>query len=216
MLRWVLIFAIAFAGSERTLDAQFNTTAGWRSYRGMEFPRTGWVVDNGCIRHVAGSGGGDIITRQQFADFELELDWKVAPGGNSGILYRIAEVGEESWHTGPEMQILDNQRHSDGKNPLTSAGALYGLIAPTKNVTKPAGESNHVRLVVIGNHVEHWLNGEKILEYEFNSPDLKSRIAKSKFKNFAGFAKQKIGHIALQDHSDDVTFCNIAIREVSR
>ncbi len=184
----------------------------WRSYRGTDFPRTGWVVENGCIRHQARAGGGDIITRQKYRDFELELDWKVAPGGNSGIIYRVSENGADTWETGPEMQVLDNDRHPDGKNPLTSAGSLYALIAPRQNVTKPAGEFNHVRLLVKGNHVEHWLNGEKIVEYEFGSPDLEARIRASKFKDFSNFAKEQTGYIALQDHGADVWFCNISIR----
>jgi hypothetical protein len=191
-----------------------KSTDSWRSYRGTTFPRTGWVVENGCLRHRAKAGGGDIVTKEKFENFELKLEWKVAPGGNSGIMYRVSEEGLATWHTGPEMQILDNERHNDGKNPLTSAGSLYALIAPSKDVSKPAGEFNHVRLIVNGDHVEHWLNGEKIVEYELNSKDIQTRIANSKFKDYPKFAREKTGHIALQDHGDDVWFCNIKIREL--
>jgi hypothetical protein len=191
-----------------------KSTGGWRSYRGTALPSKGWVIEDGCLKHQAKAGGGDIVTMQKFENFELELDWKVAPGGNSGIMYRVSEQGQSTWHTGPEMQILDNERHADGKSPLTSAGSLYALIAPAKNVCKPAGEFNHVRLIVAGNHVEHWLNGEKIVEYELNSKEIQARIATSKFKEYPQFAKEKTGHIALQDHGDDVWFCNIRVREL--
>jgi hypothetical protein len=189
-----------------------KSTDNWRAYHGTQFPRIGWHVENGCLKHRAQGQGGDIVTREKFANFELELDWKVAPGGNSGILYRVSDDGQETWHTGPEMQVLDNEGHPDGKNPLTSAGALYGLIAPNRNATRPAGAFNHVRILVNGNHVEHWLNGKKILEYELNSSNLKSRIANSKFKDFPQFASEETGHIALQDHGDEVWYCNIRIR----
>lgn len=189
-----------------------KSTEQWRSYRGTAFPAKGWVIEDGCLKHIAQAGGGDIITKEKFENFELRLDWKVAPGANSGIMYRVSEESEEPWYTGPELQILDDARHQDGKSPLTSAGSFYALIAPAKKVVKPAGEWNSVRLLVNGDHVEHWLNGEKIVEYELNSDDLKAKIAKSKFADKPRFAKEKSGHLVLQDHGDEVWFRDIKIR----
>lgn len=188
----------------------------WRSYRGTAFPAKGWVIENGTLRHQARAGGGDIVSKEKFENFELRLDWKVAPGGNSGVMYRVSEEGEQPWNTGPEMQVLDDAGHRDGKSPLTSAGSLYALIGPAKKVVKPAGAWNSARLVVNGNHVEHWLNGEKIVECELNSPDLKAKIAASKFSNQPRFALEKSGHIVLQDHGDDVWFREIKIRVLAQ
>lgn len=160
------------------------------------------------------AGGGDIITTDQFEDFELSLEWKVGPGGNSGIFYRIVESAEETYHTGIEMQVLDDARHADGQSRLTSAGALYGLYPAPAGVVKPAGEWNSARIVHRGNHVEHWLNGRKIVDAEIWSADWNTRLAGSKFTQWPGFAKASRGHIGLQDHGDRVAFRNIKIREL--
>jgi hypothetical protein len=189
-----------------------KSTDNWRSYRGATFPAKGWIIEGDTLRHQAGAGGGDIVTKDKFESFELRLEWKVAPGGKSGIMYRVSEDGKQPWNTGPEMQVLDDAKHPDGGNPLTSAGSLYALIAPSKRVVKPAGQWNATRLVVNGNQVEHWLNGEKIVEYALNSGELKSKIAASRFASLPGFASEKSGHIALQDHGDDVWFRDIKIR----
>jgi hypothetical protein len=188
-----------------------RTLEGWRGYK-QEAAPAGWQVIGGELVRVA--GGGDLITVDQFDDFELAIEWKVGPGGNSGIFYRITETGEESYHTGIEMQVLDDARHADGQSPLTSAGALYGLYPAPRGVVRPAGEWNSARLVVRGNHVEHWLNGQPIVEAELWSEEWNTRLAASKFTQWPGFAKAPRGHIGLQDHGDRVWYRNIKIREL--
>jgi len=187
------------------------TTRGWRGYRRADMP-AGWQVEDGALTRVAEAG--DIITEGMFGDFELALEWKVAPGGNSGIFFRVTEEGEYSYHTGPEMQVLDDAAHRDGQSRLTSAGAAYGLYPAPAGVVKPAGEWNAARLVVHGPHVEHWLNGVKLLEYELQSPDWEARVAASKFTEWPGYGRAPRGHIALQDHGDRVAFRSIKLREI--
>lgn len=188
-----------------------RTTNGWRGYKRQAIP-SGWQVVDGELTRV--SGGGDIITVDQFADFELAVEWKVGPGGNSGIFYRVTESGEESYHTGIEMQVLDDARHADGKSRLTSAGSLYALYPAPEGIVKPAGEWNSARVIARGNHVEHWLNGVKVVDAELWSPDWNRRLAASKFTQWPDYAKATRGHIGLQDHGDRVAFRNIKIREL--
>ncbi len=198
-----------------------KSTEGWRGYKKKQAPK-GWEVIDGAIVRVSGGpggkgagGGDDLITTKRFENFELALEWKIdkgaKKGGNSGIVYRVSEDAETAWHTGPEMQILDNSRYPKN-TPSQLAGAVYDLYAPSKDVTRPVGEWNKVKIVADGNHVEHWLNNEKILAYELGSDDWNARIAKSKFRNRPQFAKARKGHICLQDHSDRVEFRNIKIR----
>jgi len=151
-----------------------------------------------------------------YADFELEIEWKIAPGGNSGIFYRATEGTDVIYENAPEMQVLDNQGHRDGRNPLTSAGANFALDAPARDVAKPAGEWNAARLVVVGPHVEHWLNGVKLLEYELWSPEWTARVKASKFAQWPAYGLATRGHIGLQEHGDVVSFRRIRIRELSR
>ena len=195
------------AGWRLLFDGQ--TTAGWHPYRGKGRV-TGWQVINGELTLIV--AGGDIVTDEQFADFELTLDWKIAPKGNSGVFFRATEDQEAIYQTAPEMQILDNAGHPDGQVALTSAGANYALHAPIRDVAKPAGEWNSARLLVRGNHVEHWLNGFKIVEYELGSPEWHTLVEGSKFKEWPTYGKAKRGHIGLQDHGDQVSFRNVKIR----
>ncbi len=190
------------------------TTKGFRGFKKEAFPAAGWAVEGGALRHIAGGGGGDIITNGQYTDFEFTCEWKAAPGANSGIFYRVAEHGDYVWQTGPEMQVLDNALHQDGKNPKTSAGALYGLIECAGDVVRPADEWNSVRIVVRGNHVEHWVNGWRVLAYELLSPEWEAMIAASKFKDMPGHGREKKGHLAFQDHGDDVWFRNMKVRAI--
>jgi hypothetical protein len=189
-------------------------TEKWRGFKKDSFPASSWKVEDGALKTIPGEHGTDLITQNQYDNFELRLEWRIAPAGNSGIMYHVSEKFEEPWHTGPEMQVLDDNQHPDGKDPKTSAGALYDLIAPTNKELKPVGEWNKVRLMVKGNHVEHWLNGNKVVEYELGSPTLNGLIAKSKFKDMPRFAKEKTGHIALQHHHDEVWYRNIKIRRL--
>jgi hypothetical protein len=180
---------------------------GWRGYKQPEPPEK-WVVEDGALK---GKGGGDLITEGQYDNYELSLEWMLPKGGNSGIIYRCAETDGPSYITGPEIQVLDNM----DTNSKNSAGSCYDLYPPTKDVLKPNGEWNSVKLVIKpDNHVEHWMNGEKICEYQIGSDDWNERIAKSKWAGAKEFGKVTKGHIALQDHGNEVWYRNIKIREL--
>ncbi|RYG46946.1 DUF1080 domain-containing protein [bacterium] len=184
---------------------------GWRK----DHVGAAWQAVNGALSFVPGSGeGGDIRTAETYGDFELRLDWRVGPGGNSGIFYRADEALDPAWATAPEMQVLDDTRHPDGRNPLTSAGSNYAMYAPNVRISRPAGEWNRARLVVKGNHVEHWLNGTKVVEYDFDSADWIARYRESKFKDLPEYGKRKTGFIVFQDHGDPVYYRNIRIRRL--
>lgn len=142
----------------------------------------------------------------------LALDWKISDGGNSGIFYRATEEGDYIWQSAPEMQVLDDARHADGKSPLTSAGSNFALYPAQRGVVRPAGEWNSAELVVNGTHVEHRLNGVKLLEYEIGSPEWRERVSRSKFGAMPLYGKSGEGHIGLQDHGDRVEFRNIRIK----
>jgi hypothetical protein len=186
-----------------------STTNGWRGYNSADMP-DGWQVVDGALTRTAAAG--DIITTEQFANFELALEWMVQAGGNSGIFYRAVESDDPIYYSAPEMQVLDDAGHVDGGSRLTAAGANYGLHPAPEGVVNPAGEWNSVRLVVNGNHVEHWLNDQKIVEYELGSGDWKQRVENSKFVEWPAYGAADRGHIGLQDHGDWVAFRNIRIR----
>jgi len=186
-----------------------RTTTGWRGFKQAAVPN-GWQVVDGALTRAA--GGGDMVTVDQFASFDLALEWQIAPAGNSGVMFRVSEAAGAAFETGPELQVLDNARHPDGATALTSAGACYGLYAPTTDVTRPIGEWNQVRLLVNGSHVEHWLNGVKVVEYELGSPDWLARLAASPLRDFPNYGREPRGHIALQDHGDHVAYRSIKIR----
>lgn len=201
-----------------------KTFTGWRGFHNEKVP-TGWIIEDGCISRIQAKGelgeaGGDLITADQFENFEFTLEWKISKGGNSGIKYLVSEQLPPKGRSAVsfEMQVLDDDGHPDAKmgiNGNRKASALYDIMPPNeKKKLKPVGEFNQIRLVVKGNHVEHWLNGEKVLEFERGSEALKALIAQSKFKTqplFGTFAK---GHILLQEHGDKVWYRNIKIREI--
>jgi hypothetical protein len=184
-----------------------KSTAGWRGFKAPE-PDPGWHVTDGALGPDPKTSK-DIMTKEEFGSFELAFDWKISPKGNSGVMFHVTEAGGETYHSGPEYQVLDNSR---GERPLQRAGALYDLYAPTMDATKPVGEFNQSRLVVNGSKVEHWLNGTKVVEYELGSAELKAKIAASKFRQWPTFAASPTGHIALQNHGDVVAYRNIKIR----
>ena len=186
-----------------------RTTEGWRGFRRTDMP-AGWQVVNGALTRVADAG--DIVTTDQFGNFELALEWNVAPGGNSGVMYRVTEDVESSYESGPEMQVLDDARHPDGKSRLTAAGSLFALYASREGIVHPAGEWNAARVIANGNHVEHWLNGVKVVDYELGGPDWEKRVGDAKFKEWPAYGRATRGHIALQDHGDWVAFRNIKIK----
>jgi hypothetical protein len=190
---------------------QGDKREGWVGYGKKEWP-AGWVLADGVLHRK--SGGGDLRTLGEYGSFDLRFDWKVAPGGNSGVMYRVSEEKGPAYETGPEYQVLDNAKHKDGKSPLTSSGSLYALYAPTKDVMKPAGEWNEGRILIQGNRVQHFLNGEKVVDVEIGSPDWTKRVAESKFASWPKFGKNSRGHIALQDHGDEVWYRNVRIKDL--
>lgn len=187
----------------------------FRGFRKNEVP-PGWEVEDGAITLV-GDRAGDIITKEQYGDFELSIDWKIAEGGNSGIFYHVSEdtTYANTYNSGPEMQVLDDERHPDAKmgvNGNRQAGSLYDLLPLSTPAAKPAGEWNRARLVVNDGNVEHWLNGKKVVTYTLGTPAWDSMVEASKFATMDGFGAEGEGHIALQDHGDRVWFKNIKIR----
>jgi hypothetical protein len=183
---------------------------GWRGYKEEGMP-AGWTVTDGVLSKVQSTN--DLVTRDEFGDFELVFDWKLHPGGNAGVFYRGSEEFEKIYFTGPEYQLLDDARHPDGKSRLTSAGADYALYPAPAGIVKPADEWNSSRIVARGAHVEHWLNGQKLLEYEVGSPDWETRLKASKFATWPKYGRLTKGHIGIQgDHQGELAIRNMRIR----
>jgi hypothetical protein len=194
-----------------------KTTNGWHSPRTHGFPQKGWIVESdGSLHHLAKGGGGDLISDRQFTDFELEWDWKIAPGGNSGVKYLVLETRPQV--IGHEYQLIDNSANPDGqRGPKWQTAAFYDVLPAHDARPKPPGEWNQSRVLVQGNHVEHWLNGVKVLEYELGSPEVLAAVATSKFKDVKdpGFGMKFTGRLLLQDHGDEVWFRNLRVRELT-
>lgn len=212
----ILLTAFIMVGflsnSEWTVLFDGKTVKGLRGYKQSGFPDS-WEIVDGTLKTVPGHGV-DLISEEVYKNFELELEWKVPKGGNSGIFYFATEEGDYIWQSALEMQVVDDEKHIDGKNTLTSAGALYAMIAPSANVVKPVGEFNQVRIKVKNNHVEHWLNGTKIVEYVYGSDMMWDLVAKSKFNKMPLFAKASEGHIGLQGDHGLIWYKNIRIRRL--
>lgn len=204
---------VAGTGAQQAADwvSLFDgqTMAQWRGFKMATVP-DGWRVIDGAITRVG--DGTDLVSRQQYRNFEFEFEFKVPPGGNSGIMFRVTEDLERTYHSGPEFQILDNARHADGKNPLTSAGANYAINAPTVDASKPIGEWNQGRLVVNGNHVQHFLNGQKVVDYMLGTPEWTALVKASKFNEWPRYGREPRGYIVIQDHGDRVQFRNLRIK----
>ena len=187
-----------------------KTTAGWRGYGGAAFPKQGWAVEDGCLKKIAGERGGNIVTEAEFNDLELEWEWKLPPKANNGVKYLVTETRPSA--PGPEYQMVDDSTVSD---PRSKTATFYDVLPlSVKSPVKPPGEWNTSRILVRGNHVEHWLNGLKVLEYELGSAEVKSAVAKTKFKDEPGFGEKIKGRIMLTDHGDEAWFRNIRIREL--
>jgi len=201
------------AGWESLFDGEQATH--WRAFRGDALPAQGWEVAGGALHKIAGAGGGDLVTRAAYKDFEFAFEWKVAPGANSGIMYRVSEEKDSTWLTGPEYQILDDAGHGDGRNPKTAAASLYALIAAEPKTLKALGEWNSGRILLVGDHLEHWLNGVKVVACELHGDLWKELVAGSKFKDMEGFGDEPAGRIALQDHGDDVWYRALRIRDLT-
>jgi hypothetical protein len=208
----VLTDAEKQAGWQLLFDG--TTIDKWRAVNGTGVPAM-WSVVDGAITAKAGKGGVDLVSVEEYADFELAIDFKVAKNGNSGIFYRGVESPTAPiYHSAPEYQILDDQGHPDAKNgPDRFCGANYDVDPPlTPGACNPPGEWNSARILVKGAHVEHWLNGKKTADYELWSPAWKEKVAASKFKAWPAYGMAKSGRLALQHHGDDVAFRNIKIR----
>ena len=197
-----------------TLLFDGRTTAGWRLYGSTNGPGPGWQVTDGVLKKIHEGKGGDIVTVKQFDNFEFAWDWRVEPGGNNGIKYLVTEKRKNA--PGPEYQMLDDEKHPDGKiGPKRQTASFYDVLPPAANKpSKPGGEWNNSRVLIQGSHVEHWLNGAKVLEYELGSDAVKAAVAKSKFKNAEGFGTKISGHMMLTDHHDEASFKNMKLREL--
>ena len=199
-----------------------KTTTGWRGYDKPAFPEAGWNVADGSL-HCIGSGtgeagsGGDIIYDKKLSSFELDLEWKISEGGNSGIFILAQEIPNEPiYKSAPEMQVLDNEKHPDAKLGVDGnrmAGSLYDLIPAKPQNTKPAGEWNHVHILVYQGTVVYSQNGANVVEYHLWTEDWKKMVLGSKFKDWEWFLNTaKEGYIGLQDHGSDVWFRNIKLK----
>jgi Domain of Unknown Function (DUF1080) len=199
-------------GSEWRMLFDGKSLDAWRGYKSDKVP-AGWRIENGAL--TKDTKVADIVTRDQFGDFELELDWKIGEAGNAGIFYRGTEEYDHIYWSAPEYQLLDDIKGEDNKSRLTSAGAAYAILPSPAGHLKPVGEWNRARIVVNGSHVEHWLNAVKLLEYELGSADWQAKVKASKFNDWPNYGRSKRGHIALQgDHEGTLAFRNIRIREI--
>jgi type 1 glutamine amidotransferase len=200
------------AGFRLLFDGQ--STVGWRGYRQEAFPKEGWSIDRGALCCAAGGKGGDLVAETAFEDFELRFDWAVSKAANSGVIYRVVESEKASYMSGPEYQVLDDDGHDPKPSELTSAASLYALAAPGDKQLAPRGEFNESRIVVRGWHVEHWLNGAKVVDVDLASEEMQTKIKASKFAAWPAFAKADRGLIALQDHGNEVWYRNLRVREL--
>jgi hypothetical protein len=214
----VLLGLLFTVGSARSAEWQplFNgkDLSGWRLYGKQSRPGDGWKVEDGILKKLPKVRGGDIITTNQFTDFEFEWEWRVAPGANNGVKYFVTESRPSA--PGHEYQMIDEKGHADAKNGAKRLTAsFYDVLPPAADKPlKPAGEWNTSRIVVLGQRVEHWLNGANVLTYELGSDEVKKGLAASKFKNAPRFGEKIAGHIMLTDHQDEAWFRNLRIREV--
>jgi hypothetical protein len=186
----------------------------WRGYKRQDAPAA-WQArgDTLVFVPVANKGDrGDLLSRDQFGDFELEYEWRVVPGANSGVMWRVSEDNDFPWQSGAEQQVLDDERHPDGKIPTHRAGALYDLVVPPAGVARAVGEFNQARIVARGPRVQLFLNGKQTADVDFASDSGRALVARSKFKDLPNFARNARGHIVLQDHADTVYFRNVRIR----
>ena len=203
--------------NDYTLLFNGKTMDGWRGYQNKS--TKSWSVDNGTL-HCEGVKGNygamsaDLVTDKQYENFDLSLDWKISPQGNSGILYMVSETEPNASTTGPEYQIIDDKNFPQKLEEWQHTAADYAMYTAPTATPNDAGEWNHARIIVNGNHVEHWLNGKKVVEYELYSPDWEKRKMAGKWKNAPNYAKSKKGHIAFQNHGSEAWFKNIKIKEL--
>jgi hypothetical protein len=202
----------AGSGEWRTLFDGTSLDA-WRGYKQDKAP-DGWKIVDGTL--FKDTSVADLLTKDEFGDFELSLEWKISAGGNAGIFYRGTEEYDHIYWSAPEYQLLDNEKADDNQSRLTMAASAYALYPPAAAAKpKPVGQWNMTRILAKGAHVEHWLNGTKAVAYELWSPDWEAKVKASKFKDYPNYGRAKKGHIGLQgDHEGTLAFRNIRIREL--
>lgn len=204
-----------------------KTFNGWRGIGIDGVPKGHWEIEDGTIHKIASGNiptmpdgqplkGGDLMTDKTFKNFELSFEWKISEGGNSGVKYNVSEevsIKNGSSHAlGYEYQVLDDAKHSDNLNPTHRAASLYDMIEAKGKILKPVGEFNSARIVFNNNHLEHWLNGVKVVEADTDTPEFQKIFQNSKYKNHPNFTLHKDAHIVLQDHGDDCWYRNIKIK----
>ncbi len=193
--------------------ALFSTDSldGWVKGDGSPATPGGWTMEKGVLTRAGKAG--DLWSTESFGDFELTFEWQVTKGANSGVKYRVLKKGTSP--LGFEYQVLDDAVHIDGKKQTTSAGALYHVIAPNEaKALKPVGEWNLARVVARGNHIEHWLNGQKIVDVKVGGADWDAAVGKSKYAKNTEYGKNASGPIVVQDHGDKVSFRNMVVRKL--
>lgn len=201
------LLAIGLAGAQ---DSDMRDK--WRGWKSEGLP-AGWKIEGNVLSKEGEVD--DLISTGTYGDFEAEFDWKVTEGGNAGFFYRGTREYDYIYWSAPEYQILDDAHHPDGRNRLSSAAAAYALYAAPEGIVKPANEWNTARVVAKGAHVEHWLNGRKVVEYELWSPDWKAKVAKSKFAKYPNYGLAKRGLLGIQgDHAGNLAIRNLRIREL--
>jgi len=194
-----------------------RTLIGWHPYQNKN-PHN-WEARDGVL-HCAGSGDNtsathaDLVTNDTFQNFELSIDWKISPKGNSGVLYLVQETMPAAYQTGPEYQLIDDANFPEKLEDWQKTGANYAMNTAPAAKPAPVGEWNHTRIIVSNNHVEHWLNGDKIVEYELGNDDWNARKAAGKWKDTPEYGMSNSGHIALQDHGSEAWFKEIKIRKL--
>jgi len=205
---------VRFDGSRDRHPTHGHSATRFRGYQKEEIG-AGWKVEDGTLHFDGTKGSGDIVTKQAFQDFVLEFEWKISEGGNSGVMYRVSLGDRKPYLSGPEYQVLDDEKHHDGKKPSTSAGALYALYVPENKTLNAVGQWNTSKIVLQGKKVEHWLNGTKVVDAEIDSADWKAKVESSKFKTWEKFGKNKSGHLCFQDHGDKVWYRSIKVKVLS-
>jgi len=218
MLTALLLVIVSFAQEKGKSVALFDgkSLAGWRTYQHK--PADSWFVKDGLLSNKGNKDPqtkhADLISEKEYSNFELSFDWKIAPQANSGVMYLVTEEFPSAYLSGPEYQLIDDKGYPSKLEDWQKAGANYAMDVPSTDATKPAGEWNHSVIIVNKAHVEHWLNGKKVVSYELWTEEWQQHKKEGKWKDAKGYATAKKGHIALQDHGGEAWFKNIMIKEL--